>query len=255
MCGEKLHFVQEIASNMGSPPRVRGEVQLLHDRVKQLRITPACAGRSNIISIDMSMNWDHPRVRGEKQTHIFSRIRSQGSPPRARGEVARPVAPLKNRGITPACAGRRGRAMRCFYTSRDHPRVCGEKLTGKNGAQTEKGSPPRVRGEAGEPAFPAFHLRITPRVCGEKAVVNPKRQSGKDHPPRVRGEGETGENEGEDERITPACAGRSLNRGFCRGRSKDHPRVCGEKLYRIASASAIRGSPPRVRGEEAFRWT
>ena len=169
VCREKLSFSVIIVYHSGSPPRVRGEVQLLHDRVKQLRITPACAGRSNIISIDMSMNWDHPRVRGEKQTHIFSRIRSQGSPPRARGEVARPVAPLKNRGITPACAGRRGRAMRCFYTSRDHPRVCGEKLTGKNGAQTEKGSPPRVRGEAGEPAFPAFHLRITPRVCGEKA--------------------------------------------------------------------------------------
>ena len=169
VCGEKPSTILAQKSHMGSPPRVRGEVQLLHDRVKQLRITPACAGRSNIISIDMSMNWDHPRVRGEKQTHIFSRIRSQGSPPRARGEVARPVTPLKNRGITPACAGRRGRAMRCFYTSRDHPRVCGEKLTGKNGAQTEKGSPPRVRGEAGEPAFPAFHLRITPRVCGEKA--------------------------------------------------------------------------------------
>ena len=29
--------------------------------------------------------------------------------------------------------------------------------------------------------------------------------------------------------------------------------MCGEKLYRIASASAIKGSPPRVRGEAAGR--
>ena len=70
----------------GSPPRVRGEVELFHDLDLKLRITPACAGRrlseSDYLQrrritpacagrrlagmIDQVTMEDHPRVCGEK---------------------------------------------------------------------------------------------------------------------------------------------------------------------------------------------
>ncbi len=166
VCGEKPSTILAQKSHMGSPPRVRGEVQLLHDRVKQLRITPACAGRSNIISIDMSMNWDHPRVRGEKQTHIFSRIRSQGSPPRARGEANPYLFPYSITGITPACAGRSSSTGCAPEKSWDHPRVCGEKGSCNAMLLYIAGSPPRVRGEAHRQERRADRERITPACAG-----------------------------------------------------------------------------------------
>ena len=49
--------------------------------------------------------------------------------------------------------------------------------------------------------------------------------------------------------ITPACAGKSL---FCFTAAvpiQDHPRVCGEKFLAVYGATALSGSPPRVRGK------
>ena len=47
MCGEKFQRNRRVRQQIGSPPHVRGEAQGNADAVKQLGITPACAGRSN----------------------------------------------------------------------------------------------------------------------------------------------------------------------------------------------------------------
>ncbi len=49
--------------------------------------------------------------------------------------------------ITPACAGKRRSdwIIRSIYW--DHPRVCGEKMFGKNSNIQDVGSPPRMRGK------------------------------------------------------------------------------------------------------------
>ena len=51
-------------------------------------------------------------------------------------------------GITPAYAGKRAAANFHLGTTRDHPRVCGEKVVMPVLVASMTGSPPHVRGKA-----------------------------------------------------------------------------------------------------------
>ena len=109
--------------------------------------------------------------------------------------------------ITPACAGKRGSGSLPRSCRRDHPRVCGEKISQTRRNLPLGGSPPRVRGKvrcipkqrntagitpacAGKsqtllylPGLPRDH----PRVCGEKDKAAEKAQHLRGSPLRVRG--------------------------------------------------------------------
>ena len=106
MCGEKNYVAVIWRGVVGSPPRVRGEVQTMFPSWAGDRITPACAGRSRRSPGLSSRGEDHPRVCGEKFATIESVEKCQGSPPRVRGEGLNIFCPLFLSGITPACAGR-----------------------------------------------------------------------------------------------------------------------------------------------------
>ena len=189
---------------------------------------------------------------GEKST-IFVSIRlAVGSPPRVRGKGKGSLYHRPVRGITPACAGKSSRFCHCIPIPRDHPRVCGEKGGTQVIGESDKGSPPRVRGKVFSKIM-AFHAsRITPacagkskkprskihrkgdhpRVCGEKRGGGSHLQAPGGSPPRVRGKvGDTYE-EIRHDRITPACAGKSFSKIFSGLPPQDHPRVCGEKRSR-----------------------
>ena len=49
--------------------------------------------------------------------------------------------------------------------------------------------------------------------------------------------------------ITPACAGKRLEKKYKEIQSEDHPRMCGEKDGRQKLVTAVKGSPPHVRGK------
>ena len=87
-----------------------------------------------------------------------------------------------------------------------------------------------------------------PRVCGEqrKSLLCAAAKGGS--PPRVRGTALVIPPRWMGYRITPACAGNRLHFVFPHSRLKDHPRVCGEQSEISATAFALTGSPPRVRG-------
>ena len=127
MCGEKaIGMIVELIK-LGSPPRVRGEVQPTVPIKALLRITPACAGRSALKASTFSTKRDHPRVCGEKAAFAKIETANVGSPPRVRGEgAAASRAPYRRR-ITPACAGRSIAWILGEPIIKDHPRVCGEK--------------------------------------------------------------------------------------------------------------------------------
>ncbi len=126
MCGEQVAYVAALGRFTGSPPRVRGTDN--HDEFAPtvLRITPACAGNSTMLSQQLEGDGDHPRVCGEQ---LFA------------------LPPLEpQRRITPACAGNRNRSACSTQNRRDHPRVCGEQSKRFENSSTQEGSPPRVRG-------------------------------------------------------------------------------------------------------------
>ena len=87
VCGEKVYDGEVVAPELGSPPRMRGKERVLVIIQRFLRITPAYAGKSSVISKPSDAYGDHPRVCGEKGKYISSCIRCSR--------------------ITPACAGKR----------------------------------------------------------------------------------------------------------------------------------------------------
>ena len=105
-CGEKRQASLSVMRNLGSPPRMRGEVKHKLRARPCARITPAHAGRSENSRLKWPKSKDHPRACGEKHTDLSSRSSVMGSPPRMRGEVTWQRSKIFRIRITPAHAGR-----------------------------------------------------------------------------------------------------------------------------------------------------
>ena len=105
VCGDHYAYSQASHLFMGSPPRVRGPLHLLHARVQRAGITPACAGTTRSVPVRMIGHRDHPRVCGDHSWWVRTASAMAGSPPRVRGPHAHKRQRLVLLGITPACAG------------------------------------------------------------------------------------------------------------------------------------------------------
>ena len=70
---------------IGSPPLARGTGRHVGGMAAGGRITPACAGNSDIYRFGPGDTEDHPRLRGEQCFVPHLPARTQGSPPLARG--------------------------------------------------------------------------------------------------------------------------------------------------------------------------
>ena len=235
------------------------------------RITPAYAGKSPYPRSLLSSLQDHPRVCGEKLRNSAFFIRELGSPPRMRGKVLFTTIFCAFRGITPAYAGKSATEITRNYAKKDHPRVCGEKVSPAVAAQFWKGSPPRMRGKvrkcrpspaprgitpayAGKSGWPSFGPpphQDHPRVCGEKCVCFWSLPLMLGSPPRMRGKALSGLLITGQGGITPAYAGKRRAPQGGGAQPWDHPRVCGEKGVVCADVMTPEGSPPRMRGKVA----
>ena len=85
--GEKMVAMLFSPPHIGSPPHARGKEMARTSRECICRITPARAGKSNLLFDSEHTREDHPRTRGEK-CHNFPRGNTLvGSPPHARGKA------------------------------------------------------------------------------------------------------------------------------------------------------------------------
>ena len=107
VCGEKLEPVYQVAAVLGSPPPVRGKAPCGRFPAAPGRITPACAGKSQLLAGGVLGQLDHPRLCGEKHGFAEISFRRPGSPPPVRGKVDLLAHLVELVGITPACAGKR----------------------------------------------------------------------------------------------------------------------------------------------------
>ena len=127
VCGEKFRYRRGSCEYLGSPPRMRGKVDVdVSDRAK-VGITPAYAGKRSVSNAQALANRDHPRVCGEKALSTSAPKSVKGSPPRMRGKGLCIRLAGRPRGITPAYAGKRSSPPNGSSAGGDHPRVCGEK--------------------------------------------------------------------------------------------------------------------------------
>ena len=91
-----------------------------------------------------------------------------------------------------------------------------------------------------------------PRGCGDKLSTVTAAISPLGSPPRMRGQGETFIQKTSTGRITPADAGTRAESRVPSNGCKDHPRGCGDKSRYPQRCRALRGSPPRMRGQGAL---
>ena len=187
-----------------------------------------------------------------------------------RGKVVFIFNAIKAVGITPAYAGKSEFPPAFTNVSRDHPRLCGEKLGTFSCTGVCWGSPPPMRGKVrpvhlfrhGIGITPAYagkssrnplrlwRMRDHPRLCGEKGKIGIHCKDAVGSPPPMRGKevrtatcsGHTG--------ITPAYAGKRSKICICHIQHKDHPRLCGEKKLETVCNEVCIGSPPPMRGKD-----
>ena len=187
MCGENLCYVLLPSEYLGSPPHVRGKP---HDPGRArffVRITPACAGKTQPHLLHMLSMQDHPRMCGENCKKLIN--------------VALGI------GITPACAGKTMSHKLVPSFGRDHPRMCGENYLAYYEDEPDQGSPPHVRGKQPQRNCKCYRLRITPacagktsssfitiytyedhpRMCGENRPLRQQAKYFRGSPPHVRG--------------------------------------------------------------------
>ena len=173
------------------------------------RITPAYAGKSLTTATLDSFSQDHPRLCGEKFTHLRAFFHFVGSPPPMRGKVKSSLYPTISKRITPAYAGKRIDACDASNVLWDHPRLCGEKSLQKRSVMWRAGSPPPMRGKV----YLRHQRRGTskdhPRLCGEKSNNGSKCKSQSGSPPPMRGKVAAYSATDSRLRITPAYAGKS----------------------------------------------
>ena len=190
---------------------------------------------------------------GEKDHSLAFCASAEGSPPHVRGKAGPNSAHNAASGITPAYAGKRLEYLVNPFSSKDHPRVCGEKNIVRKASFDPQGSPPRMRGKDAEPdaecnsdgitpayagkrqsSWPNISRRVDhPRVCGEKAQTAQQTETRIGSPPRMRGKVPCMGCLAVCAGITPAYAGKRPALEHFRPQGRDHPRVCGEKTKKI----------------------
>ena len=150
-------------------------------------ITPAYAGKRPCLWRSMRQPQDHPRLCGEKPDGYYKAKDITGSPPPMRGKGSCPVYPCCSHRITPAYAGKSAVLDRNTKIRRDHPRLCGEKKTGKQFLVRTRGSPPPMRGKG-------HHVRcrckvdgITPAYAGKSNHLHYFNDDITGSPPPMRG--------------------------------------------------------------------
>ena len=169
------------------PPHMRGKAE--PKRLWQLSggITPAYAGKSNLLPHTRCRSWDHPRVCGEKFRAYAMIWQEWGSPPHMRGKVLLTARWSRSMGITPAYAGKSIVHGPVESVNRDHPRICGEKSPGFICCGPCWGSPPHMRGKVKGIACTRGFVRITPAYAGKRQGFNSGYSFQQDHP-RICGE-------------------------------------------------------------------
>ena len=113
---------------------------------------------------------DHPRLCGEKFCPCLLQCVGQGSPPPMRGKDKNDDFGVQQIGITPAYAGKSIVERRCKSQWRDHPRLCGEKVSAVGVFSPFNGSPPPMRGKGEAPDLSYHTERITPAYAGKRIL-------------------------------------------------------------------------------------
>ena len=129
---------------------------------ENLRITPACAGKTLPEQASYLHQRDHPRMCGKNKCIMFSW-----------DSYAR---------ITPASAGKTEGSSSLWMCPQDYPRICGKNSNGDIISSAYPGSPPSVREKPDFLSVKIKNFGITPACAGKTRLPNLLKVGNKDHP-------------------------------------------------------------------------
>ena len=113
---------------VGSPPLTRERPQYMQLLNQHAGITPAYAGKTDLIKMLHYSFEDHPRLRGKDLLAQQKIQKLMGSPPLTRERQGRNKDYILNQRITPAYAGKTQKEPWQLSRTQDHPRLRGKDL-------------------------------------------------------------------------------------------------------------------------------
>ena len=174
-------------STEGSSPLTRGKPVSLTDRVCNLGLIPAHAGKTGQSGRRRGPPAAHPRSRGENPKTPHENTPRNGSSPLTRGKHRGFSRADQHGGLIPAHAGKTRSTPAPGTGSRAHPRSRGENLSALIDGSGQKGSSPLTRGKLDAAATTAASARLIPAHAGKTTTPAAKAESSAAHP-RSRGE-------------------------------------------------------------------
>ena len=166
----------------GSSPRMRGALVSNAMQHVHLRIIPADAGSTPARTCKPYPTGDHPRGCGEHTVTRVCGLGVTGSSPRMRGALRITLGDGHGRGIIPADAGSTQVPHTLEICPEDHPRGCGEHISGTPMPLARRGSSPRMRGARPTRSSSSTPRRIIPADAGSTDPLANIYAGLKDHP-------------------------------------------------------------------------
>ena len=209
---------------------MRERLQPVPSGVGSSRITPARAGKTQRRRPAARCPWDHPRSYGKDKWFANGKIQVTGSPPlvRERPSIRRDTS--RDKGITPACAGKTLDVGAIGQQHRDHPRSCGKDSGCRTVFLSVHGITPARAGKTSHRSRAIRRNEDHPRSCGKDSFIAHQLLNPLGSPPLVR------ERPGKSTRprcrpgITPARAGKTCTLMALHDEFGDHPRSYGKDL-------------------------
>ena len=146
-CGDKFPFVVVVLSEIGSSPRVWGQVCPYKNCLIPVRIIPTRVGTSHALPYNYACWGDHPHACGDKLYFGIISCILVGSSPRVWGQVEHCERVSIILRIIPTRVGTRKVALQAVDLSWDHPHACGDKKLSYRFHKKGVGSSPRVWGQ------------------------------------------------------------------------------------------------------------
>ena len=213
----------------GSSPLTRGKLAQLVHSVVRVRLIPAHAGKTSVVTGPSPPGAAHPRSRGENGSQESRDRRRRGSSPLTRGKLYLLSLDFNTPRLIPAHAGKTQTVYKQISQWSAHPRSRGENLAGRRATSPDLGSSPLTRGKpslaevlpqdarlipahAGKtygrvhrgPVAPAH-----PRSRGENTRADARYLHGRGSSPLTRGKPRVGGRRRESIRLIPAHAGKT----------------------------------------------
>ena len=252
----------------GLPPHTRGSLGTSATISSCTGSTPAHAGKPPTCYLTCTIHRVYPRTRGEALAAVQEEFVAPGLPPHTRGSQERALQGQRDRGSTPAHAGKPPSSCPTIPRPTVYPRTRGEAVSSWCRGLGPGGLPPHTRGSqaadsggrdmpgstpahAGKPSaalWPGRCGRVYPRTRGEADVAEMGDKLGVGLPPHTRGSPVAARPQRLFPGSTPAHAGKPRFARSPTSRAAVYPRTRGEAGGRGPALRLALGLPPHTRG-------